>query len=191
MTRRKILVVEDEAVVARDVQTTITRCGHEAVGWAATAAEALELAEETSPDLVLMDIRLQGEGDGVSAAEEVRRRFDIPVVFVTAFADEATLDRAKAAGPYGFVVKPFSEVDLRVAIEIAVNKHDLDREIARAQRERAEESEFLAALFETIPASVMVVDGNQKVRMVNRALERADLSTSASSASCGRRSPRA
>jgi len=172
MTPRKILVVEDEAVVARDIQTTIARCGYDPVGWATMAAEALALAEQIVPDLVLMDISLHGKGDGISAAAEIRQRFDIPVVFVTAYADEATLERAKIAGPYGFVVKPFSEADLRVAIEIAANKHELDREVALAQRERAEESEFLAALFETIPASVMVVGGDQKVRMVNRALER-------------------
>jgi len=172
MTPRKVLVVEDEAVVARDIQTTIARSGYDPVGWATTAAEALALAEKTSPELVLMDISLQGKGDGISAAAEIRQRFDIPVVFVTAFADEATLERAKIAGAFGFVVKPFTEADLRVAIEIAANKHELDREVARAQRERAEESEFLAALFETIPASVMVVGGDQKVRMVNRALER-------------------
>jgi DNA-binding NtrC family response regulator len=165
-------VVEDESIVASDVQHSIRRIGHEVAGWATTAQEAISLAEEVAPDLVLMDIRLKGEVDGIAAADEIRRRFDIPVIFLTAFADEETLARAKVTGPFGYILKPFEESDLRIAIEIGSSKHEFDRTISRAREELADESEFLNALFETIPASVMVVDEHQKVRMVNRALER-------------------
>jgi len=172
MTSQSILVVEDESVVAQDIQNSISRIGHEVAGWATTAEEAIALAEENHPDLVLMDIRLGGEVDGITAAERIRQSFDIPVIFLTAFADDETLARVKLVGPFGYILKPFDESDLRIAIEIGASKHEFDRKVGEVHRELAEESEFLNALFETIPASVMVVDENQKVRMVNRALER-------------------
>lgn len=169
---QSILVVEDESVVAHDIQGAIVNIGHEVAGWATTAEEAIALAEEKHPDLVLMDIRLKGETDGVEVAERIRRQLDIPVVFLTAFADEETVTRAKEVGAFGYVLKPFDETDLRVAIDISVSKHEFDRQISQVREDLAEESEFLSTLFETIPASVMVVDENQKVRMVNEALER-------------------
>ena len=172
MTPQSILVVEDEGVVAQDIQSTIGRIGHEVAGWATTAEEAVALAEERHPDLVLMDIRLSGEVDGITAAEQIRQRFDIPVIFLTAFADDETLSRAKTVGPFGYILKPFDESDLRIAIEIGASKHEFDRKMGEAHRELSEESEFLNALFETIPASVMVVDADHKIRMVNQALER-------------------
>jgi DNA-binding NtrC family response regulator len=172
LTPRNILVVEDESIVAHDIQGTIGRIGHEVAGWATTAEEAIRLAGENRPDLVLMDIRLGGEDDGITAAEQIRQRFDIPVIFLTAFADDETLSRAKAAGPFGFILKPFDESDLRIAIEIGASKHEFDRKVGEANRELAEQSEFLNTLFETIPASVMVVDGHQRIRMVNQALIR-------------------
>jgi len=172
MTPQSILVVEDESVVARDIQNSIGRIGHEVAGWATTAEEAISLAEEHDPDLVLMDIRLGGEVDGITAAEHIRERFDIPVVFLTAFADDQTLSRAKIVGPYGYILKPFEEADLRIAIEMGACKHKLDRKVSEANRALAEETDFLDALFETIPASVMVVDEHQKIRMVNQTLER-------------------
>ena len=172
MTPRRILVVEDESIVARDIQNTITKIGHEVAGWATTAEEAVALAEEKRPDVVLMDIRLGGDGDGITAAEQIRQRFDVPVIFLTAFADEETLSRAANAGSFGYVVKPFDESDLRVAIEIGASKHESDQKVNEAHQELAEETEFLNALFETIPASVMVVDENKRIRVVNKALER-------------------
>ena len=162
-TPRRILVVEDESVVASDVQSCIRKIGHEV---------ALSLAESKRPDLVLMDIRLGGGDDGITAAGRIRERFDIPVVFLTAFADDDSLSRAKAVGPFGYILKPFDATDLKIAIEIGASKHEFDRRINEANRALAEETEFLNALFETIPASVMVVDQDSKVRMVNRALER-------------------
>ncbi|HSO24821.1 MAG TPA: sigma-54-dependent Fis family transcriptional regulator [Chondromyces sp.] len=171
-TPRKVLVVEDESVVASDVQNCIRKIGHEVAGWATTAGEAVSLAESTRPDLVLMDIRLGGGDDGITAAGKIRERFDLPVVFLTAFADDDTLTRAKAVAPFGYIRKPFDATDVRIAIAIAVNKHEFDRRINDANRALEEETEFLNALFETIPASVMVVDRDSKIRMVNSALQR-------------------
>jgi DNA-binding NtrC family response regulator len=170
---KKILVVEDEGVVARDIQSCILRLGHEAVGWASAGEQALRMAEETRPDLVLMDIRLGGAMDGVEAAENIRSRFGTPVVFLTAYADDETLARAKGVGPFGYVLKPFEESDLRLAIEIGLARHEFDRCLARSNEELAEEKAFLDALFDSIPSSVMVVDEANRIRMANQGLERA------------------
>jgi len=172
MTPKAILVVEDEGIVARDIQNCITKLGHENVGWASSGEDALAKAEETRPDLVLMDIQLSGAMDGISAAEEIRSRFEIPVVFLTAYADDETLERAKVAGPFGYILKPFEASDLRVAIELGVCQHQFDRGLRKSHEELAEQKGFMDALFDSIPSSVMVVDQDRRIRMVNRGLER-------------------
>jgi DNA-binding NtrC family response regulator len=166
--RRSILIVEDEAVVAEDLQHRLDGLGYEIAGWATNAADALVFAEDTAPDLVLMDIRLRGEMDGVEAASAIRDRVEVPVVFVTALADADTLERAKAADPLGYVVKPFSDRDLETAIELALYKHEMDRRLRASNRELAEERGFLEAMFEAVPSSVLVVDGSYRIRMINR-----------------------
>src|SRR5688572_21807090 len=99
-----ILVVEDEAIVARDIKNTLAEMGYSVLGTAASCDEALQRATERCPDLVLMDIRIQGQRDGVDTAELLRRRFRVPVVFLTAYADDTTLARAKRAQPYGYLI---------------------------------------------------------------------------------------
>ena len=98
--------------------------GHSVAGMVSTAAEAVRQAESEKPDIILMDISLAGPMSGIEAADRIRQRLEIPVVFVTAHSDEATLRQAQAAEPYGFVLKPFDKNDLRIAIELAVYKHD-------------------------------------------------------------------
>ena len=129
-----ILVVEDEAVVAMDIEDRLTSMGYRLGGVAASGEQALALAEAKHPDLVLMDIRLQGAMDGIVAAEEMRRRFHVPVIFLTAYSEEATLERAKLAEPYGYVLKPFDDRELKSAIEIALYKHRAEEEIRRLNR---------------------------------------------------------
>ena len=129
-----ILVVEDEAIVAMDIEDRLASMGYQFGGVAASAEQALALAETGHPDLVLMDIRLQGDMDGIAAAEEMRRRFHIPVIFLTAYSEEATLERAKLAEPYGYVLKPFDDRELKSAIEIALYKHQAEEEIRRLNR---------------------------------------------------------
>ena len=173
--RRSILVVEDEAVVAEDLQHRLGELGYDVAGWAASGEDAVQLAEEALPDLVLMDIRICGELDGIDAAHAIRERSDVPVIFVTAFADADTLARAKAVEPFGYIVKPFSDRDLETSIELALYKHEMDRQRARLlkqlQQTNAELDEqrgFLSMLFESAPFSVAVFDGEFRVRMANR-----------------------
>lgn len=109
MSRTRILIVEDEAIVARDIAEQLALLGYEAVARTPRGEQAVELAERLRPDLVLMDVRLAGKMDGVSTAETIRDRYAIPVVFLTAYADDATLERAKMAEPFGYVVKHRAE----------------------------------------------------------------------------------
>jgi len=171
MTQTKILVVEDESIVARDIQSCVSELGYQSVGWAASGEEAIEKTAEIKPDLVLMDVRLPGGMDGISAAEEIRNRFQIPVVFLTAMGDNETLERAKLSGPFGYVLKPFVPSDLRLAIEFGVCRHQLECDLTEAHQELAEQKGFMDALFNTIPSSVMVIDENRRIRMVNQGLE--------------------
>jgi len=178
--QRSILVVEDEGVVAEDLQHRLIELGYSVAGWAVSGEDAVRLADEVRPELVLMDIRIRGEVDGIGAARAIRERFDIPVIFVTAFADAETIGRAKVAEPLGYIVKPFSDRDLETSIELALHKHQLDKQRAdllerlkQANAEIEEQRGFLSALFESAPFSVAVVDGLFRVRMANRCFKQA------------------
>ena len=134
MSRDRILIVEDEAIVAMNVEDRLTAMGYELAGRANSGEQALALAAQRHPDLVLMDIRLQGAVDGIAAAEEMRQRFHVPVIFLTAYAEDSTVDRAKHAEPYGYILKPFDDRELKSAIEIALYRHEAEQEIRRLNR---------------------------------------------------------
>src|SRR5262245_61749734 len=109
MSAHRILIVEDERLIAEDLRDRLERQGTTVVGVAASAAAAIRAAGELVPDLVLMDIRLEGERDGIEAAAAISSNFNIPVVYLSAHSDDATIERAKATAPYGFLLKPFHE----------------------------------------------------------------------------------
>lgn len=132
MTNKKILIVEDEIIVAEDVAVRLKKLGYIVTDIVTTGEEAIEQAEQTKPDLVLMDIVLEGDIDGVIAAEEIRNRFNIPIVFLTAYADEKTLHRAKVTDPFGYIIKPFHHKDLQANIEIAIHRHELENKMQQA-----------------------------------------------------------
>ena len=123
MQGRSILIVEDEQIVATELREILTNLGYRIAAATATGSESLARTEETQPDLILMDIRIKGEMDGIETAGKITDRWDIPVIYVTAHADKETLRRAKMTGPMGYVLKPFSERELQIAIEIAIYKH--------------------------------------------------------------------
>ena len=135
MKEAKILVVEDEALVALHLEQRLQMLGHSVVGTAFSGTDALEQTAAHLPDLVLMDINLGRGISGIEAAQQINRILDIPVVFVTAHSDDAILQKANAAGPYGYVLKPFEDSALRVTIEIALSKHQLDQERTRILEE--------------------------------------------------------
>jgi CheY-like chemotaxis protein len=143
MANTKILVVEDESIIAMDVEMSLRNLGYEVTATVPSGEKAIRKVEQDKPDLVLMDIVLNGEMDGIQAAEQIRSRFRVPVVFLTAFADDKTLERAKITEPFGYITKPFQDTDLRVAVEIAIYKAKME-----AERERliAELQDALATI---------------------------------------------
>ncbi len=128
MATAEILVVEDESIVAKDIQNTLEKLGYAVSAVVYSGEEAIERVVETHCDLVLMDIVLRGDMDGVEAAERIRARFNIPVVYLTAYADSETLQRAKISQPYGYILKPFEERELHVTIESALYKHKMEED---------------------------------------------------------------
>ena len=135
MARTKILVVEDERIVAKDLQRRLQRLGYTVCAIASSGQEAIEQVAQTPPHIVLMDIILQGPMDGVEAAEHIRARFDIPIIYLTAHADANTLQRAKATEPFGYLLKPFEAKALQTTIEMALYKHQMERERAQLLRQ--------------------------------------------------------
>ncbi|HWZ29947.1 MAG TPA: response regulator [Bryobacteraceae bacterium] len=158
----KILVVEDEGIIAHDIAQRLESLGHSVVATCGTAEEAVERAADA--DLVLMDIRLDGPIDGIAAATQIRERYRLPVIFLTGQADHATLERAKAADPFGYIVKPLAHATLQSSIEIALYKH-------RAERELQEREAWLRTIFISVADAVVVVDPAGRVVMLNRAAE--------------------
>jgi len=126
MSRAKILIVEDESIIAEDIADSLKALGYSITGIVFSGEEAIQLAGDMQPDLVLMDIRLQGEMDGITAAAEIQSRFQIPIVYLTAYADDHTLQRVNSTKPFGYVVKPFEEKNLHSAIQIALHRHQHD-----------------------------------------------------------------
>ncbi len=137
-TAPRIAVVDDEMIVAKDLESILRRLGYEVSGTAPSGQEAIALASEQKPDLVLMDIRLRGELDGIEAARQIQHQLDVPIVYVTAYADEATLDRARETHPYGYLVKPVQENALRSTVSTALNRHRAERQTRMSlKRQRA------------------------------------------------------
>jgi CheY-like chemotaxis protein len=122
MSGERILLVEDDDVIARIEDWRLKNLGYTVCGRATTGAEAMELVVNAKPDLVLMDINIQGDVDGIETAGMIKKGFNIPVVYVTSHSDGPTLERAKETHPDGFIVKPFDDQDLRVAIQLALKK---------------------------------------------------------------------
>jgi PAS domain S-box-containing protein len=160
----QILVVEDEALVAENLRRCLHDLGYGVAGIADTAKEAIGLAREHKPDLVLSDIRIKGPEDGTTAARTLSREFDVPVVFLTAHADEATLQRAWQTGPFGYVVKPYSERDLRIAIEVALERHRLEQRVRLAER-------LLNATLRSIGDAVVATDAQGRITFMNPGAE--------------------
>lgn len=124
----RILVVEDEHIVAMGIKKMVKSLGYTVTGVASSGEDAISKAESTFPDVVLMDIMLKGDMDGVEAAGEIKKRFDVPVVYLTAYSDNKILERAKKTEPFGYIVKPFDEKDLHSSIEIALHRHRKEKE---------------------------------------------------------------
>ena len=164
MKKTTILIVEDEAIVAADLAKKLELLGYKVAGIAAKGEEALEMVRRLRPELVLMDIQLNGPLDGIQTAEEIRRRQDLPLVYLTAHSDTTTLSRAKLTGPFGYILKPFEERDLAVQIELALYKHQTERQL-REQRE------WLRVTLTSIGDAVIATDAEGRVSFINPVAE--------------------
>lgn len=162
--RPRVLLVEDEAVVGLEVSHRLERLGYEVAGVAPSGNAALEMAGDIAPDIVLMDIFLGGREDGIETASRIRERHGTPIIFLTAHADPATLRRAAAIGPDGFIVKPFDDRELRAALEIALHKSGMERRLR-------ENEHWMATTLKNLGEGLITADPSGLVRFVNPAGE--------------------
>ena len=133
-TPARILVVEDESIVAFNLQQRLAQLGYDVPAIAVSGKESLDLVSETRPDLVLMDIHIQGDMDGIEVAEQLRESHPVPVIYLTAYSEDSTLERARKTSPYGYLLKPFSERELHATIQMAFERHRLETELTDKQR---------------------------------------------------------
>ncbi|MEW6543279.1 MAG: response regulator [Nitrospirota bacterium] len=164
MPKKQILIVEDEPVIALDIQYSLTKAGYSVTGIAVSVDGALSKITDDAPDLVLMDIVIKGDTDGIEAARLIREQHDIPVVFLTAYGDDETLQRAKQACPFGFVLKPFEDRDLRAAVEVALSKHEADQRVKERVR-------WLDATIRGLGDGVIATDRQGRVSFMNSVAE--------------------
>ena len=170
--RCRILVVEDEAVIALDLQHLLEEFGHHVVGTASRGDDALRLADATRPDLALLDIGISGELDGIDVACRLRHAFDIPTLFLSAFADEETVGRAKRAEPVGFLIKPVDPRALRTTLETALYVRKVTRQKLDAHRQRALADERVAAILQSTHDAVVSIDEEGRIIVFNQGAQR-------------------
>lgn len=164
MMQAKVLIVDDEVVVAEDIRRQLRSLGYTVVGVASSGADAIRLAGEHRPELILMDIKLKGAMDGIEAARSIQLMFDIPVIYLTAFSDEETLERARHTLPLAYLIKPFVSSDLRAAVELALFRH----RVAKVSEQRGR---WLDSVVQSMGDAVVTVDYSGKVTMLNPAAE--------------------
>jgi PAS domain S-box-containing protein len=163
--RTSVLVVEDEGIIAQNLRELLFELDYDAYAIAPSADDAVARASERCPDVVLMDIRIKGRRDGIDTAAIMRDRFDVPVVYLTAHADDATLERAKRTEPFGYLVKPVKPQELRSALEIARYKHAMERRLRARER-------WFATTMQSIADAIVAVDLAGKVTFLNAAAEK-------------------
>lgn len=156
----QVLVVEDERLVAADIQEHLEKLGYAVPRVMATGEDAIRSATETRPDLVLMDIQLKGHIDGIQTAQILQTRLNVPVIYVTAFADDHTLQRAKNTEPYGYVLKPFGKKELQTAIELALHKHNRERRLRTNEQ-------WLLGLLASTQVAILATDHAGLICMMN------------------------
>lgn len=158
MSKTNILIVEDESIVAKDIAQSLKKLGYHVIDAVNSGEAAVLVADEKKPDLVLMDIMLKGEMSGIDAANFIHEKNNIPVIFLTAYADESTLSKAKISEPYGYIIKPFKEIDLHSNIEMALYKHQKAIELKK-------ERDFLFSLVESQESTpdILFIKSNSKL----------------------------
>ena len=163
--KKTLLIVEDERIVAKDLQQTLQRLAYHVPMIASTGAEAVHAVQTIKPDLVLMDIQLRGNLDGIQTTAEIRKNYDVPVIYLTAFADEDTLIRAKITEPFGYIIKPFDEHDVHSTIEMALYKHSIEKKLKASEH-------WLTATLNSVGDAVIATDINEAIIFMNPTAEK-------------------
>ena len=163
-TKTRILVVEDDVIVASDIEKSLEHFGYKVPATASSGEQAISKALDLKPDLILMDIRLKGKMDGVEAAAKIREKLNVPVIYLTAYSDEKTIERAKITEPLAYLLKPFEERELKTAVEIALYRHKIEEKV-RALKE------FNENIIQSISDGITVVGRDKKITAVNKAME--------------------
>ncbi len=164
MNKPKVLIVEDEIIIAKDIEQKLLGAGNEVAATVAYGEIAISKVEENVPDLILMDIRLKGDLDGIETSEIINKRFNVPIVYLTSHSDRATLDRAKLTTPYGYVLKPFNETELLTTVEMSIYKHQMEKKLSESES-------WLTTTLKSIGDAVIATDANGKVKFMNPVAE--------------------
>jgi len=154
MEKPKIVIVEDEGIVALQIKTILEQRRFTVAGVFTSGEEALTNIEAAMPDLVLMDMKLQGAMDGIETADQLRRQYELPVIFLTAHSEDSTIERAKKAEPYGYILKPFNAQELYIAVEVALHKHKIDQEKEKLTKELREALDKVKLLSGLLPICI-------------------------------------
>ena len=168
----KILIVEDESIVAWELQSRLQNLGYSVPAVAFSGEDALSKVESVQPDLVLMDIVLEGEMDGIETAHHISAQYDIPVVYLSAHSDEKTLERAKMTTPYGYILKPIGDRDLHITIEMALYKHKMEKKLKESEKWLRESEERFRDLFKNSVLGIYKTTPDGRILMANPALVR-------------------
>jgi len=169
MKTARVLIVEDESIIALSLEESLTKMGYQVVDTAANANDAMRMAREYKPDIVLMDIRLQGEMDGIQTADAIGSESGIPVVFLTAHADDSYLDQALLTNPYGYLVKPAQENELRVTLKLALHAAATDHKRKEAEEKLENHKTMLQSVLDSIQGSARLLDKQGKFLYGNKA----------------------
>lgn len=167
----QILVVEDEIIIAEDIQMKLIKMGYSVPVVVSSGDEAIKKVKENNPDLVLMDIVLYGKMDGIETVEKIRSFSDVPVIYLTAFADQITLDRAKITEPFGYLLKPFKERELLITLEMALYKARMEKKLRESERKLRESKRWLSASINSIGDAIIATDLNGIIKIMNPSSE--------------------
>ena len=161
----KILIVEDEIIIAKDIENTLVRDGFNVTGIVSSGEKTIQEIKRNSPDLILMDIKLKGKMDGIETAEIIKNQFDLPVIYLTSYKDEETLLRARITEPYGYIIKPFDPKELKILIDISYYKH-------KTREKLKEGKEWLSTTLKSISEAVVAANSNGTIQYMNPTAEK-------------------
>jgi PAS domain S-box-containing protein len=163
----QILVVEDEIIIAEDIQKKLKKMGYSVPAVVSSGEDAIKEVTENNPDLVLMDIIIHGEIDGIETVEKIHSFSDVPVIYLTAYADQTTLERAKITEPFGYLLKPFKERELLITIEMAIYKHKMEKKLKESEKKLRESERWLSAAIKSIGDGVIATDLKGIIKIMN------------------------